>query len=325
MSTNKKILKSLHEAALEGQQYHSDIKTGKIVPSSTGRRYLDDSLLGGTNDSDIILLGGLTGTGKSTEMVEIAYNLATLNKNVRVCFFSFEMPGRKLASKMISKKLQTSLRDMYNKDIPMINEEEYNAFKDIPIDIVEMPFNIYKLESICNQYCLKYPNDRCHFIFDHSMLITNAKGNNSMETLELLSIMCNDTKKIGSRVYFIVSQMNDKIQDYKRLATPGGQLPRMEDVYGSKTVSHACNTMVLLARPAEMHLPSNTYGPNKLPIRGATSYRTKLGKMDFIYAVTIKARDGSIGVEPLLCNLKNSELIQLEDNQRTVFRTKHKI
>lgn len=316
---------SLHEAAQQEYNYQSDIKSGNIIPSTTGFNFLDDRLLGGANDTDIILLSALSGVGKSTLMLRIGYNIATLNKNNRVLYFSFEMPGRKLAAKLIAKDIQKSLKEMYSKSDELVDKQHFDSFTDIPFDIVETPIDVNVIASVCNSYCVKYPTDRCHFIFDHSMIVKNIKGDNSMETLEALSIMCNDTKKIGSRVYWIVSQLNDKIQDFRRLNNPAGQIPRMEDIYGSKTVPHVCNNIVAMVKPSEMNLPVyNRFGPNELPFKmGLPKFRPDLGKTDVIYAVTIKARDGNLGIDPLLDNLKNSELVEFPADSLVLFKQKY--
>jgi hypothetical protein len=283
-------------------------------------------LLGGANDTDIILIAALSGVGKSTLMFQIGYNLATMNKNNRVLYFSFEMPGRKLAAKRIAIQIQKSLKEMYDKNTPLTEKKYFDSFENIPFDIIETPIDVNTITIFCNKYCENYPNDRCHFIFDHSMIVKNIKGDNSMETLEALSTVCNDTKKIGSRVYWIVSQLNDKIQDYKRLSVSSGQIPRMEDIYGSKTVPHICNNIIALVRPSEMNLPNpNQFGPNKLPSKISYSLRKELGKTDIIYAVTIKARDGNLGIDPLLDNLKNSELIELSENSLLTFKNKYNL
>lgn len=312
---------SLHDAAQMEYAYQSDIKSGKIIPSTSGYRFIDTRLLGGANDTDIIMISALSGVGKSTLGLRIGYNLATLNKNNRVLYFSFEMPGRKLTAKLIAQDIQQSLKHMYSSDTDLIDRQFFDGFKDIPFDIIETPIDVNVIGAKCNEYCALYPNDRCHFIFDHSMIVKNIKGDNSMETLEALSVMCNETKKIGSRVYWIISQLNDKIQDHARLSKPSGQIPRMEDIYGSKTVAHVCNNIIALVKPSEMNLPNhNKFGPNKLPWVLRYTKRPELGSPNIIYAVTMKARDGSLGIDPLLDNLKNSELVELDINALDKFK-----
>ena len=310
---------SLHQAAQEELDYQSKIRSGEIVPSTCGYRFIDSRLLGGANDTDVILISALTGVGKSTLALKVGYNIATLNKKDRVLYFSFEMARRKLSAKLISTKIKKTLREMYDAGDPSIDPSHFNDFKDIPFDIVDIPLNVDQIEIICNKYCVKYPDQRCHFVFDHSMIVKNRVGDNSMETLEALSIMCNNTKKIGSRVYWIISQLNDKIQDYKRLSTPSGQIPRLEDIYGSKTVPQACNNIVALVRPSEMNLPTKTFGPKNYPL----SIKSKGIVWDMIYAVTMKARDGELGIDPLLNDLKYSQLIEFSDTALQEFFLKY--
>lgn len=298
------ITVSLHQAAQKEFDYQNKIKSGQIVPSTSGFKFIDSKLLGGANDTDVIMIAALTGVGKSTLALQIGYNLCTLNKQNRVLYFSFEMQDRKLSAKLIAGKIQKSLKEMYDKDDSQIDAEHFNMFIDVPFDIIDFPMNADMIESVCNKYCDKYPDWRCHFIFDHSMIVKNRSGDNSMETLEAIGNLCNNTKKLNSRVYWVVSQLNDNIQDYKRLEKPSGQIPRLEDIYGSKTLPHACNNIVVLCRPSQMNLPKGGFGPKHYPLKQKNS------KQEYIYAVTVKARDGELGIDVLLDNLQYSQLIE---------------
>ena len=298
------ITVSLHQAAHKELDYQNKIKSGEIVPSTSGFKFIDSKLLGGANDTDVIMIAALTGVGKSTLALQIGYNICTLNKQNRVLYFSFEMQDRKLAAKLIAGKIQKSLKEMYDKDGSQVDAEHFDTFKDVPFDIIDFPMNADLIENVCNKYCIKYPDWRCHFIFDHSMIVKNRSGDNSMETLEAIGNLCNNTKKINSRVYWIVSQLNDNIQDYKRLEKPSGQIPRLEDIYGSKTLPHACNNIVVLCRPSQMNLPKGGFGPKGYPLKQKNSNR------EYIYAVTVKARDGGLGIDVLLDNLQYSQLIE---------------
>mgnify|MGYP001385359155 CR=1 FL=1 len=210
---SNKITVSLHQAAQKEYVYQQKIKNGEIIPSTSGFKFIDSKLLGGANDTDVIMIAALTGVGKSTLALQIGYNLCTLNTKNRVLYFSFEMQDRKLSAKLIAGKIQKSLKDMYTADNPQVDAEHFDMFKDVPFDIIDIPLNITTIENICNKYCEEYPDWRCHFIFDHSMIVKNRTGDNSMETLEAIGNLCNNTKKINSRANWIVFHLNNTIQD----------------------------------------------------------------------------------------------------------------
>ena len=147
------VIVSLHEAAQKELEYQNKIKSGEIIPSTCGYRFIDSRLLGGANDTDVILISALTGVGKSTLGLSIGYNIATLNKNDRVLYFSFEMADRKLSAKLISTKIKKSLREMYDAGDKHIDPSHFGEFKDIPFDIVDVPMNVDQIEIICNKYC----------------------------------------------------------------------------------------------------------------------------------------------------------------------------
>lgn len=316
------IIKSLHQVAQEEYNYISKIRSGEIIPSNTGRRYLNDALLGGTNNSDIILLAGLSSTGKSTEMLQIAYNLATLNKNNRVLFMSLEVPGRKLASKLLSKILQKEVKALYFDPALAHNKSNYDSFLNIPIDIIEVSYTVPVLKAVTDKYCNQYPNDRIHFIFDHTLLVRNSKGDTENETLMALSEFCNDTKNIGSRVYYLVSQLNSSLTDSKRLTTLNGQYPIQADIFGSKHLVHVANNVVIYINPNRLNLPNKFYGIHKLPF-GVNL--TTPNPIELIYAHSIKTRDGDLRIDPLINNLKHNTLTELDDVKFQTFKDKYKI
>ena len=71
-----------------------------------------DRIIGGMNNSDLILVAGRPGMGKTTFAVNIAQNIAT-RQNKKVALFSLEMSGEQLVMRMLSSAASissTSLR-----------------------------------------------------------------------------------------------------------------------------------------------------------------------------------------------------------------------
>jgi archaellum biogenesis ATPase FlaH len=313
--------KSIYTAAVEEHAYQTSIQDGSIIPSTTGRHYLDSRLLGGTNDTDIVLIAASSGVGKSTEMNQICFNIATLNQNVRVLIFSFEVPGRKLAAKLISRDIHVSLQEMYKKGNAVFDYRHVERFKGVPIDIVEIPINIDHIDNAMTQYQAKYPKCRIHGVFDHSLLVDNLRGDKDHDTVVQLSSFMNRTRTIGSRVYIPISQLNDDLIKGNRLQIPTRQYPEKGDLFGSQSIYQVANNAVFLANPNMLPLPNNYYGVKRLPLT------IKLGGVtrECIYAHSVKARDGSPGIDMLLNNLEYSELVELSSTDRQKVSNKYGI
>ena len=94
-------------------------KGGKISGVPTGLNQLDYKI-GGLNDSDLIILAGRPGMGKTALATNIAYNVADFfarDKNTPpekrgVAFFSLEMSADELAARILSSTIQISSHKM---------------------------------------------------------------------------------------------------------------------------------------------------------------------------------------------------------------------
>ncbi|MDP6792555.1 MAG: replicative DNA helicase, partial [Anaerolineales bacterium] len=75
---------------------------GKIVGVPTGFRDLD-TLLGGMQKSDLIIVAGRPGKGKSAFMVSVALNAARMHKQ-RVALFSLEMSNEQVMQRMVAQE-----------------------------------------------------------------------------------------------------------------------------------------------------------------------------------------------------------------------------
>lgn len=326
MSEPIKIKKlSLYQAAKIEEDYQKSIINKEIIPTDLGYKFLNNALLGGANKEDIILLSGLSGVGKSTLAINIAYNIVTKNKNCRVLYFSFEVPGRKIAAKLISKEIKVTLKDMYTSENPTITEASYEHFRDLPFDIVQIPIRVSIMEQIIATYCTKYPDERVHVFIDHTLLAEGRDGEDENEILKNIAKMCNRQKTLYNLCYFLISQLNNSMLDSKRLSFAGGQYPNQTDIFGSKYLYHVSNNVIAIVAPNKLNLPTKTYGIHNLPLHVTLITNNQKVTKEYFYAFTFKARDGETGIEPLINKLEYSSLIELSDKNRLTFAEKYKI
>jgi replicative DNA helicase len=126
-------------------------RDGKLSGLSTGLRDLD-SKLGGLQASDLVVLAGRPGMGKTALATNIAYNVAkawrgdvradghmgTVNGGI-VGFFSLEMSAEQLATRIISEQTGISSSKMRRGDI---DDSLFEKIKDRVIEIQHLPLFI---------------------------------------------------------------------------------------------------------------------------------------------------------------------------------------
>jgi replicative DNA helicase len=126
-------------------------RDGKLSGLATGLRALDLKM-GGLQASDLIVLAGRPGMGKTALATNIAYNIAkawrgehrtdghlkTVDGGI-VGFFSLEMSAEQLATRIISEQTEISSSRMRRGDV---DEREFDVIRDKMIEIQNLPLFI---------------------------------------------------------------------------------------------------------------------------------------------------------------------------------------
>jgi replicative DNA helicase len=126
-------------------------REGKLSGLATGLRDLDVKM-GGLQASDLIIIAGRPGMGKTALATNIAYNVArawrgevrpdghidTLNGGI-VGFFSLEMSAEQLATRIIAEQSGIASSTIRRGGI---NEQEFERIKDVAIELQHLPFFI---------------------------------------------------------------------------------------------------------------------------------------------------------------------------------------
>ncbi|MGB6541577.1 MAG: replicative DNA helicase [Xanthobacteraceae bacterium] len=126
-------------------------RDGKLSGLATGLKTLD-SKMGGLQASDLVVLAGRPGMGKTALATNIAYNvakawrgqhradghMATVNGGI-VGFFSLEMSAEQLATRIIAEQTRISSSRMRRGDI---HERDFEKIKDKVVEIQDLPLFI---------------------------------------------------------------------------------------------------------------------------------------------------------------------------------------
>src|SRR6266498_4179058 len=126
-------------------------RDGKLSGVATGLRDLDTKM-GGLQPSDLIIVAGRPGMGKTALATNIAYNVArtwrgevradghidTVNGGI-VGFFSLEMSAEQLATRIIAEQSGIPSSTIRRGGI---NERDFEKIKDVAIELQHLPFFI---------------------------------------------------------------------------------------------------------------------------------------------------------------------------------------
>src|SRR5438093_2589109 len=126
-------------------------RDGKLSGIATGLRDLDTKM-GGLQPSDLIIVAGRPGMGKTALATNIAYNVAkayrgevqadghidTVNGGI-VGFFSLEMSAEQLATRIIAEQSGIPSSTIRRGGI---NERDFEKIKDVAIELQHLPFFI---------------------------------------------------------------------------------------------------------------------------------------------------------------------------------------
>ena len=130
---------------------HAYQRDGKLSGLATGLRDLDGKM-GGLQKSDLIILAGRPGMGKTSLATNIAYNvarawrgevqadgqIASVNGG-RVGFFSLEMSAEQLATRILSEQTEISSSKIRRGEI---TQTDFEVIKDKSIEIQHLPLFI---------------------------------------------------------------------------------------------------------------------------------------------------------------------------------------
>ena len=135
--------------ALKGALEEAEIAykaDGKLSGLTTGLDELDKSI-SGLHHSDLLIIAGRPGMGKTTVAMNIAFNAANAIFNKRandkykgaVIFFSLEMSNQQLAARILSSQSKipaSNMRDGHLTDEDIMKMSEYaNALSKLPLII----------------------------------------------------------------------------------------------------------------------------------------------------------------------------------------------
>ena len=119
-----------------------------IVGVPTGLRDLDDRL-GGLHQSDLIIIAGRPGMGKTALATNIAFNAASKlqdsGRKSSVAFFSLEMSSEQLSTRILAEQSRIKSNDIRR---GKISDDQFDKFIETSKNISELPLYIDETPAI---------------------------------------------------------------------------------------------------------------------------------------------------------------------------------
>ena len=199
---------------------------GKLSGLTTGLDELDRSI-SGLHHSDLLIIAGRPGMGKTTLAMNIAFNAANAIFNNRaneqykgaVAFFSLEMSNEQLATRVLSSQSKipaSQMRDGNLTDEDFMKMSQYsNALSKIPLIIddtanMSVPMIKTRARRIARQY-----GGIALIVIDYLQLMTSPGGKHSDNRVQELSEITRGLKILAKELdvpVIVLSQLSRSVE-----------------------------------------------------------------------------------------------------------------
>lgn len=282
-------------------------RDGKLSGISTGLRDLD-MRMGGLQHSDLIILAGRPGMGKTALATNIAYNVAkayrsetqadgtskTVNGGV-VGFFSCEMSAEQLATRILAEQTGISSASIRRGGI---TERDFDKIRDYAIELQSLPLFVDETGGLSiAQLCararrLKRQKGLDLIIVDYIQLLQGSgkrSDNRVQEVTEITTSLKALAKELNVPVIGL-SQLSRQVEsrDDKR--------PQLADLRESGSIEQDADVVMFVYR-------EEYYLQNKEPRPGTPEHEKWTTEMDLVHGkaevIIAKQRHGPTGTVDL--------------------------
>lgn len=195
-----------------------------------------DKVMGGIDETDLMIIMADTNVGKTTLMLNFAIKMATARKNV--LFFSLEMSSEQLNSKMIAINSKLNAHDLYTRATPKDHlSGAVKDFKRLPITIVSRGA-ITSQDVIAEAYNRKLKGKVDIIMVDYLQILSDKSDES--EHIRLTTMMRNlKSFALTNKIPIITPVQVDKA------SSKSGKI-RVENAAGSKEIGNSADTALYL-------------------------------------------------------------------------------
>lgn len=235
-------------------QLHKIQKGDKLL-LQTGYEMIDCHLKG-ILPSDVIVIAGASGTGKSELLYRMIDKIMStdVNKkaeNFKSLEFSLEMPMlNKIVRKVsgdLDKAKSSVLLNEFSEDEKAKVAAYYEALQDDRRAVVEIPTTVDDFYNDCKGYCeSNRDSDAIVISVDHSLLF---KGTDKQKVIEQLTEAINLLRGEFKNVYFIILTQLNRSHSAIIKERSNDMRPNNSWIYGSSFLEHLASYIIVMTNP----------------------------------------------------------------------------
>jgi len=283
-------------------------REGKLSGLATGLKDLD-AKMGGLQQSDLIIVAGRPGMGKTALATNIAYNVArawrgetradghmqTVDGGI-VGFFSLEMSAEQLATRIISERTEIPSSTIRRGGI---NENDFERIKDVSIELQGLPFyvdetgglNIAQLAARARR--LKRQRGLDLLVIDYIQLLQGSSRRSQENRVQEVTEITTNLKALAKELnvpILALSQLSRQVEsrDDKR--------PQLSDLRESGSIEQDADVVLFVFRE-EYYLSNKEPRPgSEEHLKWQTEMAAVHGKAELIIG---KQRHGPTGTVQL--------------------------
>jgi replicative DNA helicase len=234
--TEVDIAKALDEFVINQQKGVSEKLMPTYIPEV-------DSVIGGAEYSDLVIVAGAASMGKTSFMLKLLQNLVNNDKSISI--FSLEMSNNQLLTRLLAMETEINIRKIRYNDLDGIDWGKINRV----IDIYKkknfiLDSETVELQDILNKLRKQKIKNNIDVVFiDYLQLIRDSKsrGNREQEVAKIARSLKNIAKELNI-VVVALSQLSRAVsnRDDKR--------PMLSDLRESGEIEQAADTVMLMYR-----------------------------------------------------------------------------
>ncbi|MCD0415834.1 MAG: replicative DNA helicase [Rhodopseudomonas sp.] len=282
-------------------------RDGKLSGISTGLRDLD-TRMGGLQHSDLIVLAGRPGMGKTALATNVAYNVAkayrgevqpdgstkTVNGGI-VGFFSCEMSAEQLATRILAEQAEIASSKIRRGGI---SDADFDKIRDVSIELQSLPLYVDETGGLsiaqltARARRLKRQKGLDMLVVDYIQLLqgSSKKGDNRVQEVTEITTSLKALAKELNIPVIALSQLSRQVEsrDDKR--------PQLADLRESGSIEQDADVVMFVFR-------EEYYLQNKEPRPGTPEHEKWATDMELVHGkaevIIAKQRHGPTGTVDL--------------------------
>jgi replicative DNA helicase len=281
---------------------------GHVSGLSTGFRDMD-KMMGGLHPSDLIIIAGRPGMGKTAFGLELAFNAASevyskrANKELSgpVAFFSLEMSADQLAARVLSNQSEISYHKMRTGNI---SDEEFEIIAErsrmldkYPLFIDDTPGISVPAIRTRARRLKRIHGNLAMVVVDYIQLLSAPGGGRQENRVQEISQMTRGLKIMAKELevpVIALSQLSRQVEQREN------KKPQLADLRESGSIEQDADIVMFLYREFYYHLMNEPSDPNS---EKYLAWQEKAQRIRNRAEIMIeKQRHGPTGIIPLFFN-----------------------